>query len=195
MFPSENGGAARRQVMAALALATTPLGVADAGWASSAAAAPAPAGGDFGFFMGDWRVRHRRLKRRLAGSTEWETFDGACTAQPILGGQGNIDDNVLDLPGGAYRALTLRLFDPAKGQWAIYWVDARNPGIEPPVFGRFEGGVGTFFGDDVFEGRPIKVRFIWSETASGSPHWAQAFSSDGGASWETNWTMRFVRAG
>ena len=64
--------------------------------------------GDFDFLVGSWKVRHRRLKERLMGSTEWEEFDGTCTMRPLLGGYGNVDDNVLHLPGGSYRGVGLR---------------------------------------------------------------------------------------
>ena len=41
-----------------------------------------------------------------------------------MDGYGNADDNVLDLPNGrAYRAVTLRAYDPETGQWAIWWLD------------------------------------------------------------------------
>ena len=149
---------------------------------------------DFDFFVGDWRVRHRRLKRRLAGDSEWAEFDGQTTTRQILGGLGNIDENIIGLPEGAYQAVTLRLYSPDDGLWSIWWVDGRNPGLEPPVRGTFEAGVGTFFGDDVFEGRPIRVRFVWSNITARSARWEQAFSADGAAAWETNWTMAFERA-
>jgi hypothetical protein len=153
----------------------------------------APGVHDFDFFAGDWTVRHRQLKRRLAGDTEWVLFGGATTTRLMLGGLGNIDENVIDKPGGAYEAITLRLFDPSSGQWSIWWVDARNPGLEPPVRGCFRDGVGAFFGDDELNGRPIKVRFIWSQITAASAHWEQAFSADAGQTWETNWTMDFTR--
>lgn len=156
-----------------------------------AAAVPGAAG--FDFFIGDWRVAHRRLKRRLAGDTNWETFGGTCSTRKILGGYGNLDDNVIDLPGGRYQAATLRLFDPATGQWSIRWIDARSPSIDPPMVGAFAKGKGLFFNDEMFEGRPIKVRFIWSGMTANSCHWEQAFSADGGESWETNWEMQFER--
>ena len=152
---------------------------------------------DFDFLMGGtWRVSHRRLKARLAGNNEWEEFDGTLAAHKILGGQGNIDDNVLNIPSGSYRAFAVRSFDPKTRTWAIWWLDARNPHtLEPPVMGAFDNGVGTFYGDDTFNGRPIKVRFKWTRTNTPSPGWEQAFSPDGGATWETNWVMSFVREG
>lgn len=62
------------------------------------------------------------------------------------------------------------------------------------MIGQFENGVGTFLADDVFEGRPIKVRFLRSQTDADHCTWQQAFSPDGGASWETNWKMEFTRS-
>ncbi|MGY4827079.1 DUF1579 domain-containing protein [Sphaerotilaceae bacterium SBD11-9] len=149
---------------------------------------------DFDFLFGRWRVRHRRLRERLAGNDDWQEFDGSCNAQPLLGGQGNVDDNLIHLPGGSYRAASLRSFDPSTRRWAIWWLDARQPhGMDVPVVGRFEHGIGTFFADDSFKGRPIRVRFRWTDTHTPSPRWEQAFSPDGGLSWELNWTMRFER--
>jgi len=149
---------------------------------------------DFDFFHGRWSVAHRRLKDRLAGCTEWEHFGGSSSAQPLLGGAGNIDDNVLDLPGGTYRAATLRAFDPATKQWAIWWLDGRHPhSVDVPMIGCFENGIGTFFADDTFRGQPIKVRFLWSRITPISARWEQAFSPDGGKTWETNWEMDFTR--
>lgn len=150
--------------------------------------------GAFDFLLGHWRVSHRRLRRRLQGCTDWDTFDGTTQVWPVLDGLGNVDDNVLHLPEGQYRAVSLRAFDAAADQWAIWWLDGRTPShIDVPVRGRFAAGVGTFLADDVFEGRPIRVRFVWSKTSSSSPQWAQAFSADGGVTWETNWTMHFTR--
>ena len=104
-----------------------------------------------------------------------------------------MDDNVLDLPGDTYCAVTLRTYDRATGQWSIWWIDSRNPGhLDPPVLGRFENGVGTFYADDNFSGKPIRVRFLWTKLST-APHWEQAFSADGGKTWETNWTMDFTK--
>jgi hypothetical protein len=149
---------------------------------------------DFDVLVGTWRVHHRRLKARLAGSHDWVEFDGTSRLWATLDGHGNVDDNFIGLPGDPYRAMTIRGYDPKTQTWAIWWLDARNPHkIEPPVFGNFHNGIGTFEGDDTFEGRPIKVRFIWSILNADTARWEQAFSPDGGKSWETNWVMDFTR--
>jgi hypothetical protein len=149
---------------------------------------------DFEFLIGRWVVAHRRLRRRLEGDTHWDRFGGRCEMRPLLGGLGNIDDNVIELPGGTYRGAALRLFDPAAARWSIWWADSRTPGLQPPVHGRFENGVGIFFGDDTLRGAPIRVRFIWSDITPTAARWTQAFSPDAGATWEENWIMEFTRA-
>lgn len=150
---------------------------------------------DFDFLVGKWRVKHRQLKDRLAGSEDWIEFGGTSELWATLNGHGNVDDNYLDNPGGPYRAMTVRTYNPDSKNWAIWWVDARNPHrIDPPVFGNFRDNVGTFEGDDIFDGRPIRVRFTWTRVSANSARWEQAFSPDGGKSWETNWQMEFERA-
>lgn len=149
---------------------------------------------DFDFLHGSWQVSHRRLLERLCGSEDWQAFKGTCHAYPVLGGQGNVDDNLLHLPAGSYRAATLRTHDPQTGLWAIWWLDGRQPHrIDVPVVGAFDQGIGTFFADDVIDGCAIRVRFRWSDTRTPSPLWEQAFSVDAGDTWEVNWCMRFHR--
>jgi hypothetical protein len=149
---------------------------------------------EFDFLLGSWKVCHRRLTDRLSGCTEWIEHGGAMSAREVMGGQGIVDDNLIASPGGTYHALTVRLFDPASGQWSIWWFDGRSPNrTDPPLVGTFEGDAGTFFAEDVLKRRPIRVRFRWSRAEDGAPRWEQAFSPDGGRSWETNWIMVFER--
>ena len=152
---------------------------------------------DFDFLVGHWQVHHRRLKERLANNQEWIEFEGTSMLQKTMGGFGTFDDNVLDLPEGPYRAVTLRSFDPKSAQWSIWWLDSRVPlgPLDPPVRGSFHDGTGTFLCDDTFNGKPIRVRYEWSRITATTCHWEQAFSSDGGATWETNWVMDFKRTG
>jgi hypothetical protein len=150
---------------------------------------------DFDFFFGDWKVRHRYLKARLAGSIEWLEFDGTTRAQPLLNGAGNVDDNFLDKPGDPYRAATVRAYDAKTNTWAIWWIDGRTPTgpLDPPMLGQFENSIGTFFSDQIIGDKPVKVRFIWTPKGPTAAQWEQAFSPDGGKTWETNWIMQFTR--
>jgi hypothetical protein len=147
----------------------------------------------FAFQTGDWLVRHRKLRHRLLGSTDWYEFSGTCAAWELLEGAGNVDDHWIDDPAGPYSAATIRRLEP-DGQWAIWWQDSRREGLDSPLKGSFEDGRALFFGIDEFEGRPIEVRFIWSELTK-NPRWEQAFSVDNGATWETNWIMDFQKIG
>jgi len=157
----------------------------------TSAAAPAS---DFDFEFGRWRVHHRRLATRLAGADDWEEFPGTSETRPVLGGNGNIEDNVLHIASGSYRAIAVRSYDPVGGTWAIWWLDNRAPhALDVPVIGRFEDGVGTFLANDTHESRPVTLRFQWLRTGTDSPRWEQALSADGGATWEVNWTMDFER--
>ena len=150
---------------------------------------------DFDFAIGDWAVLHRRLKERLCGCTEWIGFEGRMSTRKVLGGYGNIEDNLLIFPEREFRAVALRAYDPARAQWSIWWLDGRFPDrIDVPVVGRFERGVGRFFASDTHAGQPVTIRFLWSRAGPDQLRWEQAFSADAGRSWETNWTMDFRRA-
>jgi hypothetical protein len=154
----------------------------------------APNAGDFAFLVGSWKVRHLRLSKRLAGSRDWVDFDGTLVNWPVLGGRGNVGDNVMNFPEAPFRGVGIRALDPATGEWLSWWLDGRSPtSIAPPVRGGFAGGVGTFIGDDSFEGRPIQTRVLWSRITATSARWEQASSADGGQSWETNWISDFER--
>jgi hypothetical protein len=147
---------------------------------------------DFDFLYGFWHVHNQRLQKRLAGCDEWEEFDATSDCQSILGGAGNQDEFLSPFRPG-FIGMSLRLFNPVAQQWSIYWVDNQSVELQPPVHGSFTNGTGIFEGDDTFAGKPIRVRFTWSNTNSTTPRWEQAFSSDGGKTWETNWIMDFRR--
>ena len=149
---------------------------------------------DFDFIMGDWHVHHRRLNSRLTGCTDWTEFKGTSSTRKILGGFGNVEDNVLQFPDGEVRAAAFRSFDRASRKWSIWWLDGRNPHqLDAPVVGQFTGSTGVFFANDSLRGTPIKVRFLWNVNPGLKPTWEQAFSVDAGKTWETNWTMEFAR--
>jgi hypothetical protein len=164
------------------------------GWAAAALPRPSTGGdsSDFDFLFGAWKVHNRRLRDRLKGSTTWDEFEATNVARPLLGGVGNEDVFRTEFAGGL-PGMSFRFFDKAKRQWSIYWLDSLRGTLEPPVVGGFSGDVGTFEGADSCEGRPIRVRFIWSRVRTSTPRWEQAFSEDGGKTRETNWVMDFRR--
>jgi hypothetical protein len=151
---------------------------------------------DFDFLHGSWKVRNRRLARRLQGSDEWQEFDATSDVIPILNGIGNFDRYFATFPDGKpIEGASLRIFDPATRLWSIYWADTRCCSLRPPVVGRFRNGSGTFYGDDMEDGTPVKLRFIWTILTPDSARWEQAMSTDGGKTWEHNWEMHLSRDG
>jgi hypothetical protein len=150
---------------------------------------------DFDFFVGTWHAQHHKLKERLVNSHDWVEFDGTLTMQKLMGGSADVDDSVFNAPGGAYRGVSLYSYDPATRQWAIWGLDSRTPfaNLDPPVKGHFVSGIGTFYAADTLRGKPISIRFTWSHITPSSVHFEQAFSPDGGKTWETNWITDFQR--
>lgn len=146
--------------------------------------------GDFDFFIGRWNVVNERLSRPFAGSTDWQTFPATSDCRKLLGGAAHIDE--IDIPALGLSGINLAVFDEGDRSWSLHWMEDRARVFYPPVRGRFTQGRGTFHGDDSVDGRPVKVRYLWLACDS-APRWEQAFSIDGGASWETNWIMKFSR--
>ncbi len=148
---------------------------------------------DFDFLFGRWDVHNRRLKERLKGSTRWDEFEGTVVVRPVWGGKANLDEYEAEGPAGHIQALTLRLFDPRSQQWSIRWATSETGTLDVAMIGSFQDGRGEFYDQEMFEGRSIYVRFIWSAITPTSCRWEQAFSADGGKTWETNWIMELSR--
>ena len=147
---------------------------------------------DFDFLFGSWRVENHKLSKQLQGNLEWEKFEATQTCLPALGGVGNTDQMIaLD---GTPIGMSLRLFNREIQQWSIYWVGYRDGVMQPPVIGNFKDGVGIFEGNDIWNGKPIIVRFVWTMINT-QPRWEQFFSSDDGLTWEKNWEMNFTKIG
>lgn len=186
------------RVAAALAALSTAL---LAGSSALAQAAPVPPGftmertgsvNDFDYFEGGWITAQRRLRVRGVGSNDWEVFPATLCATPYLGGAATVDE--LYMPTLNRAGLTLRVFDPNARQWSIYWVNSALGRLDPvPVVGGFIGDRGEFYARDQADGRPIKVRYIWTIIDQNHARWEQAFSYDD-RTWETNWTADFTRA-
>ena len=188
------------RVVLGVVLVTASLGSIALVHASPANAEPAKVAADltglhdFDFLVGDWRVHHR--VKRPTGSDPWWEFDGACSNRGLVQGHVNVEEHTFNKPTGVTYGIGLRAYDPQTAQWAIWWIDGRDPHgpLDPPVKGRFVQGVGTFYSDYVDNGKPMRVRFTWSRITPTSARWEQAVSADAGATWDTNWIMEFRRA-
>jgi hypothetical protein len=100
----------------------------------------------------------------------------------------------MDTETGTFHAVAVRLFDINSKEWTIYWAAGRSGMLDVPMVGGFKDGRGEFYSQEVFEGQHIFSRFIWSKITATSCQWEQAFSADGGKTWETNWIMEHERA-
>jgi hypothetical protein len=143
---------------------------------------------DFDFELGSWKIHLKRLASRLTGSTTWVEFDGTSVTRKVWGGRAQIEQFETDSPvAGHIEGLTLRTYNPQSHQWSLYWANSKDGLLVPPQIGEFKNGRGEFYAQDTLNSRIIFVRFIWSDTATNVPHFEQAFTDDGGKTWEVNW--------
>ena len=145
---------------------------------------------DFDFLVGSWKFHLKRLKQRLAGSTEWVEFDGTTVCRKALDGRAEVEEMKVESANkhNHIQGLALRLYNPESHQWSIYWANAADGVLEQnPMVGQFSNGRGEFYNQQIYEGRAVYARFTWSGVTTASPHFEQAFSADGGKTWETNW--------
>ena len=142
---------------------------------------------DFDFEIGTWNTRLRRLQKPLSGSSTWLEYTGTTVVRKVWNGRANLVE--LDVTGEAGRieGLSLRLYNPHARQWSLNFSNSAAGTMTPPVVGEFRNGRGEFYGQDSLDGRTIFVRFVISDITPTSCRFEQAFSDDGGKTWEVNW--------
>jgi hypothetical protein len=97
-------------------------------------------------------------------------------------------------PAGRLQGLSLRLYNPLAGQWSLNFASPGSGTLGLPTVGEFKNSRGEFYDQETFEGRSIWVRFVISGISKNSCHFEQAFSDDGGKTWEVNWIATDARA-
>ena len=151
---------------------------------------------DFDFIVGKWRMHHRRLRNPLTGSSTWVEFEGTSVGRLLWDGRVSEDENVFDDPAGKIEGMTVRFYNEKSGQWSIYWASNTLGGLAlPPTVGSFDrkNGRGEFYDQETWNGKVILVRYLWHDIKEDSCRWEQAFSEDGGRTWETNWIQYIER--
>ncbi|MFC4855814.1 hypothetical protein [Actinophytocola glycyrrhizae] len=179
----------RRILVAGLA-AVMLVAMAASGGASTAPAPSTLAEGrhDFDWEIGTWRTTVRVLAEPLSESADqWLDFAGTSVVRQLMDRRANVVELAVAGPSGRIDGLNLRLYEPQDDRWSSTFVNIRDGLLTPSVHGGFHDGVGEFHGDDQLDGRPIKVRFLIFRQGQDKARFEQAFSADGGATWETNW--------
>jgi len=142
---------------------------------------------DFVFELGVWKTHLKRLAHPLTGSTTWVELDGTTVVRKVWDGRANLAELETDAASGHLQVLSLRLYDPRARQWSLNSANVGVGTLSVPTVGEFKDGRGEFFDQEAFNGRIILVRNIWSDITADSCRFEQAFSDDGGRSWEVNW--------
>lgn len=149
---------------------------------------------DFDFNIGTWDTHIQRLPQPLGGSTSWVELNGTVTVRRIWDGRAQMEEIEADGATGHFEGLTLFLYNPESHQWTQTYASSRSGSLSPSLTGAFKDGRGELFGQELYAGRTILVRAVWSEIKPNSHHFEQSFSEDGGKTWEPNFVATLTRA-
>lgn len=144
---------------------------------------------DFDWEIGTWTTTVRVRRNPLSGTApEWAEYAGTSVVKPLLDGRANFVELSVGGPRGRIEGGALRLYNPKARQWSLNYASLSNGLLTAPVFGSFDGkGRGLFYGHDMLDGRATLVRFIITRVSPREARFEQAYSVDGGQSWEDNW--------
>lgn len=161
---------------------------------ASAVHPPQQSSSEFDFDIGTWRAHSTRLSKPLSGSTQWTELDGTTVVNKVWGGRANLAEIHMDGgPKGAIDFLALRWYNPTTRQWFMTFGHAADGQLGVPMAGTFKDGRIDFYDAEPFEGRTILVRFSIWPTSPNSAQSEQAFSEDGGRTWEVNYKTTYTR--
>jgi len=142
---------------------------------------------DFDFEIGKWHTHLRRLQHPLTGSTTWLEYDGSSDIRKVWNGKANLVELEVDGPSGHVEGLSLRLYNPEAHQWSLNFANSAVGTMSVPTVGEFKDGRGEFYDQEDFNGRKILIRNVFKDIKPDSYTFEQAFSDDGGKTWEVNW--------
>jgi hypothetical protein len=188
----------QRSAVSILLTALLLVGAFDAASADQNTAPPKAAAAidgrhDFDFEFGDWTMHLSRRLKPLTGSSTWLQYEGTSIVRKVWNGAANLGEIALDGPAGRIEGLTLRLYNAESHQWNIHFANGASGVLGEAMAGGFRDGRGEFYDQETYDGRAIFVRFIFSDITPTSFKFEQAFSDDGGKTWEANWVATFTR--
>ncbi len=148
---------------------------------------------DFDFELGTWKTHVRRRLRPLTGSNSWTELNGTTVVRKVWNGRANLVELVADGPLGHFEGLSLRLYNPQTRQWSLNFASSGDGTLAVPTVGEFKNGRGEFYAQERLNGRAILVRFVITPIDKTTCRFEQAFSDDGGKTWEVNWIATDTR--
>ena len=148
---------------------------------------------DFDFEVGNWKTHVSRLLHPLSGADTWAEYDGVTTVRKVWDGKAVLLELTMDGAAGHFEGLSLRLYNPESRQWSLNFASSASGTLSTPTIGEFANGRGEFYDQETFNGRAILVRFVISNISHDAVTFEQAFSDDGGKTWEVNWKAKDTR--
>lgn len=145
---------------------------------------------DFDFEFGNWKTHLRlssRLRHPFAGPESWTVYEGTTVVHKIWNGKANMVELSVDGPSGHIDGLNLHLYNPESHQWSLNFASSTGGTMSVPTVGEFRNGRGEFYDQEPVNGRVLLVRNVWTVLDPNACHFEQAFSQDGGKTWEVNW--------
>ena len=161
--------------------------------AQAASAAVRDGQHDFDFEIGRWKTRLKRRTHPLTSDSTWAAYEGTSVVRKVWNGRANLVELDVAGPAGRIEALSLRLYNPQSRQWSLNFSSSRSGTLSLPTIGEFNGTRGEFYAQESLDGRAILVRFIISPAGPDTCRFEQAFSTDGGRTWEVNWIATDTR--
>lgn len=148
---------------------------------------------DFDFQLGTWKTHVKRLRQPLTGSTDWVEYDGISVVRKVWNGRASLLELNVEGTAGPIEGMGLRLYNPETRLWIINWANSFDGALQTPMLGSFKNGRGDFYDHEMFNGRAVFARNSFFDITADSIRFEQAFSEDGGKTWEINWLMTFTR--
>ncbi|MGH8318263.1 MAG: hypothetical protein ACREUL_09835 [Steroidobacteraceae bacterium] len=172
------------------------LAVSPLPWAmATTSASPSPTQGtqhdgshDFDWDIGAWKTHQRRRLHPLTGSNQWVDYNGTDVVRNLWEGA-NTGMIEADGPAGHLEIFTIRLYNPDSHQWSVSFTNPASGVMSHALTGEFKNGRAEFYDQEPYKGREILVRFSISDISVNSCRFEQAFSGNGGKTWETNFIV------
>jgi hypothetical protein len=147
---------------------------------------------DFDFELGTCKSHISRRLHPLTGSTTWVKMEAIVVVRKVEWRRQS-DGARVRQPDRS-----LRRIEPAPLQSPIPSMELQffqhNDGtMAQPLIGEFKNGRGEFIDQEPFNGKTILVRQVFTDITPDSHHFEQAFSDDGGKTWEPNFIATLTR--